>query len=81
MNITYFLDRHDFGCQCSRHDKAFAFSAFTFTALTVLVGHDEWLAWLSVWSKVQMRMIQLLPLPPPHLLLHEIGLTFLVPAY
>jgi len=47
-----------------------------FSALTLLVGHqeehlgcknlsDEMLAWLSVWSEVQM-----MPLPPHHLLLH-----------
>jgi len=47
--------------------------------LTLLVGHqkehlackklsDEVLAWLSVWSKVQM--VQLMPLPPHHLLVH-----------
>jgi len=46
---------------------------------------DEMLVWLSIWSEVQndMHMVQLMPLPPHHLLLHEIkiGLTFLIPAY
>jgi len=55
----------------------------SFSALTLLVGHqeehlahtkmsDEVLAYLSVWSEVQMvAVIQLMPLPPqsPHLLL------------
>jgi len=32
---------------------------------------DEMLAWLSVWSEVQVIcMVQLMPLPPDHLLLH-----------
>jgi len=31
---------------------------------------DEVLAWLSVWSEEQMHMIQLMPLPLHHLLLH-----------
>jgi len=29
----------------------------------------EVLAWLSVWSEVQLHMVQLMPLPPHHLLL------------
>jgi len=46
--------------------------------LSVREGHpvckklsDEVLAWLSVWSKVQMILheVQLMPLPPHHLLL------------
>jgi len=54
-----------------------------FSALTLLVGRQkehlackilsgEVLAWLSVWSEVQMicTMVQLVPLPPHHLLLH-----------
>jgi len=54
-----------------------------FSAFTLLVGHqeenlackklsDEMLAWLSVWSKVQMilHMVQLMLVPPHHLLLH-----------
>jgi len=56
---------------------------FAFSALKLLVGcqekhpaceklSDEVLAWLSVWSKVQMIciLVQLMPLPPHHLLLH-----------
>jgi len=56
---------------------------FTFSAWTLLAGRqeehsacekfsDEVLAWLSVWSEVQMIriMIQLMPLPCHHLLLH-----------
>jgi len=50
-----------------------------FSALTLLVGHqeehlackklsDEVLAWLSVWSEV--HMVQLMPLSSHHLLLH-----------
>jgi len=32
---------------------------------------DEVLAWLSIWSEVQMIcMVQLTPLPSDHLLLH-----------
>jgi len=54
-----------------------------FSALTLLVGHqeehlackklsDEVLAWLSVWSEVQMICIwfSLMPMPPHYLLLH-----------
>ena len=56
-----------------------SFSIFVFSALTVLVGRQEWrkkLAWLSVWSEVQtwrgclsgasadlVHMAQLMPLP------------------
>jgi len=47
---------------------------FAFSALTLLVGRqeerpscenliDEVLVWLSVWSEVQMHMVQLMPLP------------------
>jgi len=34
---------------------------------------DEVLTWLSVWSEMQMilHMVQLMPLPPRHLLLHS----------
>jgi len=50
-----------------------------FSALTLLVGRQEehlvckilcveLLMWLSIWSK--MHMIQLMPLPPYHLLLY-----------
>jgi len=31
---------------------------------------DEVLAWLSVWSEVQMICVWLMPLPPRRLLLH-----------
>jgi len=54
-----------------------------FSALTLLVGHqeghlackklsDEAMTWLSIWSEVQMilHMVQLMPLPPHHHLLH-----------
>jgi len=53
-----------------------------FSALTLLVGRqeehlacknlsDKVLEWLSVWSEVQMVcMVQLMPLPPHHVLLH-----------
>jgi len=73
------------------------------SALTLLVGRqeehpfwkklsDEVLAWLSVWSKVQMilHVVQLMSLPPQHLFYLYliscfikilIGLTFLMPAY
>jgi len=56
--------------------------SYAFSALTPLVGRweehpayknlsDEVLAWLSVWSEVQMmHMVQLMPLPPYHLLFH-----------
>ena len=65
-----------------------------FSALTLLVGRQEGhpackklsggvLAWLSVWSKVQTCMSQLMPLP---LTIHcfskiQIGFTFLVLAH
>jgi len=65
----------------------------TFSALTLLVGRqdehlackklsDEVLALLSVWSDGAncLHMVQLMPLPPCHLLVQN-GLTFLVPAY
>jgi len=43
------------------------------------------LAWLSVWSEVQidLHMFQLMPLPPHHLLLQQNPewFTFLVMAY
>jgi len=45
----------------------------------------EVLAWLSVWSEVQMMciIVQLMPLPSNHLLLqlNPEWFTFLVPAY
>jgi len=52
-----------------------------FSALMLLVGHqeehpaskklsDELLAWLSVWSEVQMHVVRLMPLPSHHLLLY-----------
>jgi len=57
--------------------------ALAFSALTLLVGRqeeqpacknlsDEVLAWLPVWSEVQMIciMVQLMPLPSYHLSLH-----------
>jgi len=58
----------------------YAFSALVaFSALSLLVGQQEGhpvktgevLAWLSVWREVQMNlhMVQLMPLPPHHLLL------------
>ena len=56
--------------------------AHAFSALTLLVGRQEGhpackklsgevLAWLSVWSQVQvyLHVVQLMPLPPHHLLL------------
>jgi len=41
------------------------------------------LAWLSVWSEVQTRMAQLMPLPPTVSCFSkiQIGFTFLVPAH
>ena len=50
------------------------FSAFAFSALTLLVGRQEGhpackkltggvLAFLSVWSEVQTRMAELMPVP------------------
>ena len=71
---------------------------FTFSALTLLVGHqeehlgiqpvklsDEVLAWLSVWSEVQMITYgpadaTATPVISCFIKIH-IGLTFLVPAY
>jgi len=57
-----------------------------FSALTLSVGcqeeypackklSDDMLAWLSLWSdsseiQMDMHMVQLVPLPPHHLLLH-----------
>jgi len=62
----------------------FQVNLFAFSAVTLLVGRQEEerlvcktssngvLAWLSVWSKVRMicMLVQLMPLPPRHLLLH-----------
>jgi len=65
-----------------------------FSALTLLVGRQEGhpvckklsgevLAWLSVWSKVQTHMAQLMPLPLTVSCFSkiQIGFTFLVPAH
>ena len=65
-----------------------AFSAFAFSALTLLVGRQEGhppvkklsggvLAWLSVWSEVLMP----LPLTVSCFSKIQIGFTFLVPAH
>jgi len=54
--------------------SAYAFSAYAFSALTLLVGRQEEhpackklssgvLAWLPVWSEVDLHMAQLMPLP------------------
>jgi len=64
-----------------------------FSALTLLVGRQEGhpackklsggvLAWLSVWSEVQICMAQLMPLPITVSCFSkiQIGFTFLVPA-
>jgi len=74
--------------------QCFAFSAFAFNALTLLVGRQEGhparkklsggvLAWLSVWSQVQTHMAQLMPLPLTVSCFSKIqtGFTFLVPAH
>jgi len=64
--------------------SVFVWLSFAFTGLTLSTGrHEEHLACkkfsrevlacLSVWSKTQMiylLMVQLMPLPPHHLLLH-----------
>jgi len=65
-----------------------------FSALTLLVGRQEGhpackklsggvLAWLSVWSKVQLHMAQLMPLPLTVSCFSkiQIGFTFLVQAH
>ena len=65
-----------------------------FSALTLLVGRQEGhpackklsgevLAWLSVWSKVQTCMAQLMPLPLTVSCFSkiQIGFAFLVPAH
>jgi len=67
---------------------------FAFNALTLLVGRQEGhlackklsgevLAWLSVWSKVQTYMAQLIPLPltVSCFCKIQIGFAFLVPAH
>ena len=66
----------------------------TFSALMPLVGLQEghpackklsgWvLAWLSVWSEVDLHMVQLIPLPLTVCCFSkiQIGFTFLVPAH
>ena len=65
-----------------------------FSALTLLVGRQEGhpackklsggvLAWLSVWSEVDLHMAQLMPLPLTVSCFSkiQIGFTFLVPAH
>jgi len=65
-----------------------------FSALTLLVWRQEGhlackslsggvLAWLSVWSAVQLHMAQLMPLPLTVSCFSkiQIGFTFLVPAH
>jgi len=65
-----------------------------FSALTLLVGQQEGhpackklsgevLAWLSVWSEVQIAYAQLMPLPLSVSCFSEIqtGFTFLVPVH
>ena len=64
-----------------------------FSALTLLVGRQEGhpackklggvLAWLSVWSEVQLHMAQLMPLPLTVSCFSkiQIGFTFLVQAH
>ena len=67
---------------------------FAFSALTLLVGRQEGhpackkqsgevLAWLSVWSKMQTHMVQLMPLPFTVSCFSkiQIGFTFLVLAH
>jgi len=67
--------------------EIYTINFFAFGALTLLVEcqeehpackklSDEVLPWLSVWREVQMiciflRMVQLMPLPPHHLLIHS----------
>jgi len=62
------------------------------TALTLLVGQQEWhlacknlsgwvLAWLSVWSEVHMAQLMPLPLTVSCFSKIQIGFTFLVPAH
>ena len=68
--------------------------SFAFSALTLLVGRQEGqpackklsggvLAWISVWSEVQTRMAQPMPLPLTVSCSSkiQIGFTFLVPAH
>ena len=70
------------------------FSAFSFSALTLLVGRREGhpackklsggvLVWLSVWSKVLACIWQVMPLPLTVSCFSkiQIGFTFLVPAH
>jgi len=65
-----------------------------FSALTLLVGRQEGrpackkqsggvLVWLSVWSKLDLHMAQLMPLPLSVSCFSKIqlGFTFLVPAH
>ena len=55
-----------------------------FSALTLLVGRQEGLAWLFAWSEVQTwHMSQLMPLPLTVSCFSKIqtGFTFLVPAH
>jgi len=67
---------------------------YAFSALMLLVGQQEGhpackklsggvLAWLSVWSKVDLHMAQLMPLPLTVSCFSkiQIGFSFLVPAY
>jgi len=57
------------------------FFFFAFIALTLLIGRrgedpackklsDEVLVWLYVWGAKCKTMVQVMPLPPQHLLLH-----------
>ena len=68
--------------------------SLAFSALTLLVGRQEGhpackklsgdvLAWLSVWSEVQLHMAQLMPLPLTVSCFSkiQIGFTFLVQAH
>jgi len=71
-------------CVTIYYVKFILLSSLAFSALTLLVGHqqehpackklsDQVLAWLSVCSEVQMKYlytVQLIPLPPHHLLSH-----------
>jgi len=71
--------------------KKDSFSAYSFSALTLLVGRQEGhpackklsggvLAWLSVWSKMHMAQLMSLPLTVFCFSKIKIGFTFLVPA-
>jgi len=65
---------------------------YAFSALTLLVGWQEWhpackklsgevLAWLSLWSNLHMAQLMPLPLTVSCFSKIQIGFAFLVPAH